>query len=64
MDGRARLNRSQGRSPPARDSEEEAQNEPLEFELGLGPEDEAAAREEADRTYRGWMKMIGKESTQ
>ena len=30
--------------------------------LGLGPEDEAALPEEADRNYREWMRIIGEES--
>ena len=49
---------NQGRRPPAADSEKETQNEALEFELGLGPEDEAALFEEAHRTYREWMRII------
>ena len=52
---------SQGRSPTEGDSEE-VQTEPLEFELGVGPEDEAALLEEADRTYREWMRIIGEVS--
>ena len=55
---------SQGKIPPEGDSEEETQNEALEFELDLGPENEAALLEEADRTYREWMRIISEESPQ
>ena len=62
MDNHPWVKMKQGRSPPVAYSEKETQNEALEFELGLGPEDEAALLEEADRTYREWMRIIGERS--
>ena len=34
----------------------------MDFDVGLGPEDEGALLEEADRVYRAWMRIIGEDS--
>ena len=41
------------------DTDEETPTEPLELDLDMSPEDEAALRQEAERNYREWMAMIG-----
>ena len=44
------------------DADEETPTEPLEFDLDMSPEDEAALRQEAERNYREWMAMIGEQN--
>ena len=50
------------KKPQKDKSSEKAPEEPLDLELGLSPEDEAELHEEADRTYREWMRIIGEDS--
>ena len=41
------------------EADEETPTEPSEFDLDIGPDDEATLMQQAERNYREWMAMIG-----
>ena len=48
---------------PRQDADEKNRKEPLELDLPMSPEDEAALRQEAERNYREWLTIIEERKT-